>query len=687
MSSSRVSPGHLSTVDDLIGPDLWSAEVIDDVAVLGDVAKRHARHKPLERYRNRFTDREMEDQYRARFLRQSRLLWATFSVSGLVQLILGTTAHLVPLPMQDFAIRNLCCGTAHLLLGQLLRWSARARSVFFASYWSMQLLSASAAAVPYALSQWPLVFQTEGAAGFLTAGYAWYASIASLAPQLSWRLSSEVNLLLQGFLFAWYCYCLRSIPVSRAYAGGGQGDGVTSLIMLCGTLLIFPTQIIAVLVLGRAHRKRFASHFTLQADLRSAEEKIKKQRFTALRTRIETLLACAHDLKTPVIAANHCLQQLQTTVARLVVLEHCPPALRDGAHLELHNMGDCIASALGSIENITTAVGAGKELGLLATRCRPREIVQRAVIACSKGAAGAAASSIRVIVRNTVPPEMLLAEHAVVRVLINLISNALKFTPSGGSINIVVSTRTPGDVCKSTVALHVAVHDTGCGVPDAEKEGIFDLHKRLHNESIPGLGVGLSSVLKLTRVLGGDCGVSDNRNSASQEVVGATFWFWLPVRVAVGSIPAQAWPPATAAAAAATAAAAAAFECGGGAAAEAGAMEESAVAAFKAEMCNTPDDILDTKLSSRSLGGSVTMLLQYLKQFVAKELPECMESIHAGQVDGDAARLHHVRPPIAANITASLPTLALTCSYTSTAPCLRTHLYHRSAARTRQHTL
>ena len=116
-------------------------------------------------------------------------------------------------------------------------------------------------------------------------------------------------------------------------------------------------------------------------------------------------------------------------------------------------------------------------------------------------------------------------------------------------------------------------------------------------------------------------------------------------------------------------------------------MEESAVAAFKAEMCNTPDDILDTKLSSRSLGGSVTMLLQYLKQFVAKELPECMESIHAGQVDGDAARLHHVRPPVAANITASLPTLALTCSYTSTAPCLRTHLYHRSAARTRQHTL
>ena len=618
VSPSRVSP---STVDDLIGPDLWSAEVL----------KRQVGYRPLERHRNRFSDKLMEDQYRARFLRQSRLLWATFSVSGLVQLTMGSLSYLVSLPMQDFARRTLFCGTAHLLLGQLLCWSAHARRAFFASYWIMQLLSATAAAIPYTLSQWPLAFYPN-AAGFLTGGYAWYASIASLAPQLSWRLSSEVNLLLQAWLFAWYCYCMRSIPPSCVSTEGGQGDDIIAVYMLCGALLIFPTQVIASLVLDRAHRKRFATYFKLEDNLRSAEEKIKKQRFAALRTRIETLLACAHDLKTPVIAANHCLQQLQATTAKLVVLEHCPPTLRDGAHLELHNLGDCIASALGSIENITTAVGSGEESGLLATRCRPRELVQRAVIACSKGAAGAAASNIRVRVGDSVPLEVLLAEHAVVRVLINLISNALKFTPKGGSIDIIVSVRAPSDVNESASTLHVAVRDTGCGVPDAEKKGIFDLHKRLHNESIPGLGVGLSSVRKLTRVLGGDCGVSDNYSSASHEVLGATFWFWLPVRAAAGSE--MLLPVSRSPAAAALATETAAWG--------AGMTETSAVAAFKAELQDTSDDVLDTKLSARSLGGSVPMLLQFLNRFAENELPDRMESIHAGQDNGDVAQLHHV---------------------------------------------
>ena len=77
---------------------------------------------------------------------------------------------------------------------------------------------------------------------------------------------------------------------------------------------------------------------------------------------------------------------------------------------------------------------------------------------------------------------------------------------------------------------HCTVHDTGCGVPDDAKGKIFALHRRLHDSRVPGLGVGLSSVLKLVRTLGGDCGVSDNRAPTQGSIIGSSFWFWVPIQ-------------------------------------------------------------------------------------------------------------------------------------------------------------
>lgn len=80
------------------------------------------------------------------------------------------------------------------------------------------------------------------------------------------------------------------------------------------------------------------------------------------------------------------------------------------------------------------------------------------------------------------------------RLLQNLISNAIKYTDSG---KVVVGCRRKGE------AICVQVLDTGIGINPNEQDDIFAEFKRLHstNKSIPGLGLGLSIVERISKRL------------------------------------------------------------------------------------------------------------------------------------------------------------------------------------------
>lgn len=104
-----------------------------------------------------------------------------------------------------------------------------------------------------------------------------------------------------------------------------------------------------------------------------------------------------------------------------------------------------------------------------------------------------------------------LDEEKFSRILLNLISNALKFTPEGGEVRIVV--RALGDLAE------VDVTDNGCGIPQARLNTIFDLH-----ETDGGYGYGLYIARAFAGQMGGSIHVS------SSPGVGSTFTLRLPVR-------------------------------------------------------------------------------------------------------------------------------------------------------------
>ncbi|MDQ2983532.1 MAG: ATP-binding protein [Actinomycetota bacterium] len=105
------------------------------------------------------------------------------------------------------------------------------------------------------------------------------------------------------------------------------------------------------------------------------------------------------------------------------------------------------------------------------------------------------------------------------RVLLNLIENAVKYSPEGGKVNVVV-TRTNGGV-------RFSVGDQGLGIPAHEQERIFEKFYRLDpgmSRGVGGPGLGLFVSRELVALMGGGEIVVSSRPGG-----GSTFSFELPV--------------------------------------------------------------------------------------------------------------------------------------------------------------
>ncbi|WP_408891139.1 ATP-binding protein [Myxococcus faecalis] len=103
------------------------------------------------------------------------------------------------------------------------------------------------------------------------------------------------------------------------------------------------------------------------------------------------------------------------------------------------------------------------------------------------------------------------------KVILNLLSNAFKFTLAG-EIRVACAAKDDG--------VEVSVTDTGTGIPEAELPRIFERFHRVqgaHGRSYEGSGIGLALVQELVKLHGGRLAVR------SVEGHGSTFTVWLPL--------------------------------------------------------------------------------------------------------------------------------------------------------------
>jgi signal transduction histidine kinase len=111
------------------------------------------------------------------------------------------------------------------------------------------------------------------------------------------------------------------------------------------------------------------------------------------------------------------------------------------------------------------------------------------------------------------------------RVLVNLVSNALKFTPKGGRVRV--------SAAREGALVRVSVADTGVGIPADDLKDIFDKYAQARSRatrSEKGTGLGLYITRQLVELHGGKIEVQ------SEVGKGSTFSFTIPVANAASEL-------------------------------------------------------------------------------------------------------------------------------------------------------
>lgn len=105
------------------------------------------------------------------------------------------------------------------------------------------------------------------------------------------------------------------------------------------------------------------------------------------------------------------------------------------------------------------------------------------------------------------------------QIMLNLLSNAYKYTPRNGKIIV--------RIVKEEKSAKIMVTDTGIGIDKADQDNIFkEFHQtnQARDEGLGGTGIGLSLTRRLVQIHGGEIGVKSDLGK------GSTFWFTLPFK-------------------------------------------------------------------------------------------------------------------------------------------------------------
>lgn len=225
------------------------------------------------------------------------------------------------------------------------------------------------------------------------------------------------------------------------------------------------------------------------------------------RAKQEFVAMLSHDLRTP-------LSNVLITLDLLLSMPNSSASKAERQRIE---------AAMESLEQVLTLVTAllhmeKFEAGLM--NIDAQDEWTNKVVQSAMSNVGEVAERNQVSVIYTTETDYLLRVDAdkIVRVLVNLISNAIKFSPPKSTITI--STEPHPD------SVTFRVKDQGRGIPKSEQSGVFDRYKQVlksDEKRESGTGLGLAICKAIVESHGGAIGVE------SEEGQGACFWFTVPV--------------------------------------------------------------------------------------------------------------------------------------------------------------
>jgi signal transduction histidine kinase len=226
------------------------------------------------------------------------------------------------------------------------------------------------------------------------------------------------------------------------------------------------------------------------AEARAVAARERSRAEQADRSRRELILNASHELRTPVAS-------LRAHLESLVMLEgdQLPESVRRYLGVTLHE-----AERLGTLvdELLMLARADSDELRVHIEPFSAAEVVEEVFQAMEALALREREVTLVRSVQSDLPP-VLADRDRLAQVVMNLVRNAITYTPSGGIVSISLIAGEPG-------TLSLTVTDTGTGIPEEDLPHVFERFYRAdasRTRATGGFGLGLSIVRDLVQAMGG----------------------------------------------------------------------------------------------------------------------------------------------------------------------------------------
>ena len=295
------------------------------------------------------------------------------------------------------------------------------------------------------------------------------------------------------------------------------------------------------LILFSGHRALLTSHMHLASvkeSYRELEDKNRKlqdayDRLKELdRLKSNFLATVSHELRTPLTSIIGYSEMLAEGIAGPLVGE------QNEFVQTIHEKGEQLLSLIMGLLDL------GKlESGTMSVRARPTDLRKILDVVESTLAPAAQKKSVQLEV-DVAPdvPEIRADAERLRQVFLNLVENAVKFTPKGGRVvlkaRMLPSENGDGDeagfalLAPARAPVEIRVSDTGIGIPARERARVFDPFYQVDSSSTReygGTGLGLSIVKRLVDAHGGKITIEDN------EPRGTVFVVVLPLGSSAGA--------------------------------------------------------------------------------------------------------------------------------------------------------
>lgn len=253
----------------------------------------------------------------------------------------------------------------------------------------------------------------------------------------------------------------------------------------------------------------------VQAELKQSEErKIELEASEkAGRARLDFMSRMSHDLRTPMNVI------MGLTAATLDEADN-PEAVRENLS-HIRTASDFMLGLVNDILDMTKA-----ENGNIVLNLEPYSYRKFAMEMRTMFQAQCTAKNITLQVKeSSFDPTVMADKMRIKQIFFNILSNAVKYTPSGGSIYIgTYNVKT--DELKKQISMEYRIADTGIGMSEEFKEHVFEPFAQEDNEvsaELRGSGLGLSIAKHLVEQMGGTIQIESRKGEGTTVSVVMTF--------------------------------------------------------------------------------------------------------------------------------------------------------------------